>query len=169
VLQEVEMRAKTIWTLLLTGVAATAMAATVSAEDGLAGLKTKAELEQLATRLRSGELTGSQMLFRGEGRYSIDTSYFHEKRKAEPQVHVETDEIFLVLSGAAHVTLGGELTDKFLEDGQKNELRGTGIKGGTVRQVAPGDVVSIPRGTAHHVDPRGGYIIYMVIKIPGKK
>lgn len=156
--------------LLLVFIVATAAVASLTAQDSLApGVRTKADLEQLAKRLRSGDLTGSQMLFRGEGRYSVDTSYFHEKRKMEPQLHTETDEIFLVLSGGGELTLGGDLTNKFLEHGDKNEPRGSAIKGGTVRHVAPGDVVSIPRGTAHHVDAGEGYIIYMVIKIPGKK
>lgn len=109
------------------------------------------------------------MLFNGDGRYSIDSSYFHAKHKAEAQAHTEIDEIFVVLSGAAQVTLGGDLTDKFFQRGDKTQLRGTGIKGGTVRRVAQGDLVSIPRGTPHHVDPGEGYIVYMVIKIHGKQ
>lgn len=37
------MRTKMFWRLLLAGIAAAAMAATVSAQDGLAGVKTKAD------------------------------------------------------------------------------------------------------------------------------
>lgn len=162
------MKMKTVCRLLLVGIAMTALAVTVSAQDGLPGVKTKAELDKLANGLRSGELTGDHVLFSGDGRYTIDTSYFHAKHKATPQAHTEVDEIFVVLSGAAQVTLGGNLEGMFFERGDKTQLRGTGIKGGTVRRVAQGDLVSIPRGTPHHVDPGEGYIVYAVIKIHSK-
>jgi hypothetical protein len=75
----------------------------------------------------------------------------------------------VVLSGAAQLTLGGELEGKFFAKGDKNQPRGAGIKGGTTRRVAQGDLASIPQGTPHHVDPGDGYIVYMVIKIHGKQ
>jgi mannose-6-phosphate isomerase-like protein (cupin superfamily) len=163
------MRTKIICRLLLVGIAMTAVAATVSAQDGAPGVKTKAEMEELANGLRSGTLTGDHTLFSGGGRYTIDTSYFSASHKATAQAHIDTDEVFLVLSGSAQVTLGGELEGKFFAKGDKNQPRGTGIKGGTVRRVAQGDLVSIPQGTPHHVDSGEGYIVYAVIKIHGKQ
>ncbi|MBZ5512879.1 MAG: hypothetical protein LAN70_17165 [Acidobacteriia bacterium] len=160
------MRMTTICRLLLVGIFMTVMALTVSAQN-LPGVKTKAELEQLAKGLRSGEITKSQILFNGGDHYVVDTSYFHAKHKAEAQAHAETDEILLVLAGEAQLTLGGKIIDEHLKDGSKVEFRGTGIKGGKVFKVKPGDVVSVPRGTPHHVEPGEGYIVYMVIKIPG--
>jgi quercetin dioxygenase-like cupin family protein len=164
--EEIEMSTKTIWRLFLAVIAAVAMAATVSAQD-LPGVKTKAELEQLAKGLRSGEITKSQILFKGGDHYVVDTSYWHAKHKPEAQAHAETDEIILVLAGEAQLTLGGKIINEYLKDGSKVELRGTGIKGGTVYKVKPGDVVSVPRGTPHYFEPGEGYIVYMVIKIPG--
>lgn len=155
--------------LLLVGIFMTVMAATVSAQDAPPGVKTKAELEQLAAGLQSGDQKVSNVLFSGGGRYTIDTSYFSAKKKATPQAHIDTDEVFLVLSGAAQLTLGGDLEGKTFAKGDKNQPRGTGIKGGTVRRVAQGDLVSIPQGTPHHVDPGEGYIVYAVIKIHGKQ
>jgi mannose-6-phosphate isomerase-like protein (cupin superfamily) len=167
--QEAEMSLKKICRPLLVGVAMIAMAATVSAQAGAPGVKAKAELEQLAEGLRSGKLTGDHDLFSGGSRYTIDTSYFSANHKATAQAHVDTDEVFMVLSGSAQVTLGGELEGKFFAKGDKNQPRGTGIKGGTTWRVAQGDLVSIPQGTPHHVDPADGYIVYAVIKIHGKQ
>jgi mannose-6-phosphate isomerase-like protein (cupin superfamily) len=155
--------------LLLVAMAMAAMSAGLSAQEGAPGVKTKAELEQLADGLRSGKLTGDHDLFTGGNRYMIDTSYFSANHKATPQAHVDTDEVFLVLSGSAQLTLGGELEGKFFAKGDKNQPRGTGIKGGITWRVAQGDLVSIPQGTPHHVDPGEGYIVYAVIKIHGKQ
>ena len=162
------MMTMTICRLLLVGMALTATAM-VSAQDGPPGVKTKAELEQLAAGLRSGELSGDHVLFNGGDRYTIDTSSFSANKKAKPQAHMDTDEVFLVLSGSAQLTLGGELEGKTFAKGDKNQLRGTAIKGGTVRRVSEGDLVSIPQGTPHHVDPGDGHIVYAVIKIHGKQ
>jgi len=167
------MRVRANWRLFLAGVAASVMAGGVSSagEDGLAGVKSRAELEQLDVLLRAGAVPPevSRQLFKGEGAaYSIDTSYF-ANRVQTPQLHVLYDEVFVVLSGAATLRLGGELVDGKPHGGDPNEIRSPNMKGGATRTVATGDVISVPRGTVHQVNPGVGHIHYMVIKIMGRQ
>jgi mannose-6-phosphate isomerase-like protein (cupin superfamily) len=131
--------------------------------DKLAGVVTKAELDSLAAKLLSGELKGTQTLFDREGGpYKIYTSFI-QNRKGAADLHAGDDEIFLIISGAAQVTLGGEITDK--KATAENELRGSVIANGKVLSVTAGDMISIPRGTAHQMNPGTGHVLYVVIKM----
>ncbi len=167
------MRSRVAWGLWLAGLATSVLAASGSAfaaEDGFVGVKSRAELEQLDVLLRAGAVPPevSRQLFKREGAaYAIDTSYF-ANRVQTPQLHVQYDEVLVVLSGAATLRLGGELIDGKPHQGDPNEIRSPNMKGGITRTIATGDVVSVPRGTVHQVNPGVGHIHYMVIKIQGK-
>jgi len=160
------MSGKWIVGLFLVSACGLALAAfPAGAADELAGVKTKADIDALAAKLKAGELKGAQTLFAGEGgAYRVYTSFI-ENRKGAADLHGLDDEIFLVVSGSAEVTLGGEITDR--KSTAENEFRGTTIVGGTTRTVGPGDVISIPRGTAHQMNPGRGSIMYVVIKMTG--
>jgi mannose-6-phosphate isomerase-like protein (cupin superfamily) len=133
----------------------------------LTGVKTKAELDALVAKIRAGELTGPQMLFdEDKGGYQIYTS-FVQKRKGAADIHGIDDEVFLILSGSATATLGGDVVDKKATG--ENEYRGTTIAGGTAHAVAAGDLVSVPHGTAHQMDSGTGEVLYLVIKIKGRR
>lgn len=152
--------------VVILGVNADLPAQTKPSADGLRGIKTKAELEALVSKLRSGQLKGPQTLFEGDhGPYRIYTSYI-DNRKGVADIHAVDDEVFVVLSGSAQCTLGGDVADKKLI--QANEYRGAQIIGGVTRPVAAGDIVSAPRGTAHQMDPGAGHVLYVVIKMIGK-
>lgn len=135
--------------------------------DKLAGVKTKAEIDALVAKVLSGELKGAQNLFeRDKGPYRVYTSFI-DNRKGAADLHGADDEIFLIVKGAAEVTLGGEITDK--KSTAENEFRGSIIKGGTTTPVAAGDMISIPAGTAHQMNAGGGQVLYLVIKISGRR
>ena len=167
------MRARTIMRLMLSGIAAAAMAGGVGwagDDDGFAGVKSRQDLEQLDVLLRAGAVPPevSRQLFKREGAaYSIDTSYF-ANRVQTPQLHVLYDEILVVVSGAATLRLGGELIEGKPHGGDPNEIRSPNMKGGITRTVATGDMISVPRGTVHQVNPGVGHIHYIVIKVQGK-
>lgn len=153
--------------IVLAACALAVLAAQTAPLDKLAGVKTKAEIETLVAKVLSGELKGPQNLFeKDKGPYRIYTSFI-EKRKGAADLHGADDEIFLIVSGAAVVTLGGDITDK--KATAENEFRGSVIKGGTATPVAAGDMVSIPAGTAHQMDASGGQVLYLVIKIAGRR
>ncbi len=84
-------------------------------------------------------------------------------RKGAADLHGLDGEIFLVLSGAAQVALGGDITDGRAM--AANETRGTTIASGKTWSVGAGDLISIPRGVAHQMDPGRGRVLYVVIKI----
>ena len=153
--------------LVVLAASASLQAQSKPSAEGLRGIKSRAELESLVSKIRSGELKGPQPLFEGDqGPYRIYTSYI-DNRKGLADIHVADDEIFVVLSGSAQCTLGGDIADKKLDP--QNDYHGTQIVGGVTRPVAPGDIVSAPRGTAHQMDPGAGHILYVVIKIIGKR
>ncbi len=135
--------------------------------DPLAGVKSKAQIDALVAKVRSGELKGVQNLFdRDKGPYRVYTSFI-DNRKGAADIHAVDDEIFLIASGAAEVTLGGDITDK--KSTAENEFRGTIIKGGTATRVAVGDMISIPAGTAHQMNATGGQVVYLVIKFGARR
>jgi mannose-6-phosphate isomerase-like protein (cupin superfamily) len=134
--------------------------------EALRGVKTKADLDAIVAKLRSGEVKGPQALFEAnpQGPYRVYTSYI-DARKGLADIHPSDDEIFVVLSGSAQCTLGGDIPDKKLEG---RDYHGPAIAGGVTRTVAAGDIVSAPRGTAHQMDPGTGHVLYVVIKILGQ-
>ncbi len=136
-------------------------------QEKLAGVKKKADIDALVAKIRQGKLKRAQTLFEGEeGPYRIYTSYINN-RKGAADIHGIDHEVFLILSGSAEVTLGGEVTDK--KSTAENEFRGTLIVGGTTSSVGTGDIISIPSGTAHQMNPGTGHILYLVIKISGSQ
>lgn len=139
----------------------------IDQQNALAGVKKKADIDAIVAKLQQGELTGAQSLFSEEGSpYRVYTSYINNRRGAA-DLHVLDHEVFLVLSGDAEVTLGGEISDK--KNKTEYEIRGTTIVGGTTSRVAAGDIISIPSGTPHQMNPGTGHILYLVIKIFGPR
>ena len=43
--------------------------------------------------------------------------------------------------------------------------RGVGVTGARRHEIGPGDIVLIPRDTAHHIDPGTGKLGYLLMKI----
>src|SRR5687767_13912486 len=93
--------------VLLAGIVSAALAGSASAQapaphngksDALAGVKTRAEIEQIDVLARAGAVPPelSRELFARDGAaYSIDTSYF-ANRVQTPQLHLTYDEVFVV-------------------------------------------------------------------------
>lgn len=152
--------------VVILGVTVALPAQTKPGEDALRGVKSKADLETIVAELRSGELKGPQALFEAapRGPYRVYTSYI-DNRKGLADIHTTDDEIFVVLSGSAQCTLGGDIPGKKLEG---RDYHGPQVVGGVTRPVAAGDIVSAPRGTAHQMDPGSGHVLYVVIKIFGQ-
>ena len=88
----------------------------------------------------------------------------HEKDVAASQaeVHDGTDDIFIFLEGTATLTLGGKLESP--TQNQEGEWRASAITGGKDFKVGKGDVIVVPRGTAHRRTTPGQEVTLMVIK-----
>ncbi|HSR49288.1 MAG TPA: hypothetical protein VLV83_00585 [Acidobacteriota bacterium] len=66
------------------------------------------------------------------------------------------------LEGKAVLLTGGQVVEaKVTEPGQ---VRGTGIEGGTISHLKPGDAVVIPAGTPHQFTEVEGPFLYFVVK-----
>src|SRR6516165_3011408 len=61
-------------------------------------------------------------------------------------VHEKEAEMFYVIDGSATLVTGGKLTS---ESRNGDNLTGTGIEGGSPRNVAKGDFIIVPENTAH--------------------
>lgn len=97
----------------------------------------------------------------------------HASRRTEPgliEVHEYETDVVYVLEGEATLVTGGRLLDgKVTAPG---EIRGSQLEGGSVRQLAPGDVVVVPRGVPHWFREIGkAPFLYFVVKpiaaVPG--
>ena len=67
-------------------------------------------------------------------------------------------------SGVAH--LGGTIVNA--EEAVPGEIRGTGVTGARKHELGPGDIVLIPRNTAHYVVPTSEKLGYNLVKVWGQ-
>ena len=123
-----------------------------------AGLKdmTKTLVSQM-----NGRTTATQALA-SYGDYSFMLA--HREASGDAELHATKVDVFVVQSGEATLTVGGELVDA--KSTRPGETIGASIKGGVEKILAPGDVVTIPAKTAHQlkIDP-GKEFTYFVVKI----
>ncbi len=79
------------------------------------------------------------------------------------EVHQTCDDLYFVRMGTARAWLDGRLVEgKEVEPG---EIRGTGLKSAREFAIAAGDMVTVPRNTVHHMDPGGGRLGYLLVKV----
>lgn len=90
----------------------------------------------------------------------------HASRREAPgqvEIHQEDTDIIHVLSGSATFVTGGVLADGKMTG--PGEIRGRTVQGGTTRTIKPGDVLVVPRGTAHWFKEVKGPLTYYVVKV----
>jgi mannose-6-phosphate isomerase-like protein (cupin superfamily) len=81
----------------------------------------------------------------------------------EVELHWRMNDIFVVKSGRATVTLGGRIEHN--HETAPSEWRGGEIIGGTKHELSAGDLLLIPAGVPHQVIvPAGGTFTYFAIK-----
>ena len=84
-------------------------------------------------------------------------------RSGQGELHVNADDIFFVISGAATLVTGGAIVNPKGDV----EVRGDSVRGGNSAQLRPGDVVHIPHSTPHQVLVKAGNnVVYIVVKVP---
>jgi mannose-6-phosphate isomerase-like protein (cupin superfamily) len=84
---------------------------------------------------------------------------------AEAEVHMAFNDIYVVKSGHAKITIGGTVTGN--RETAPTEWRGGDISGGTDYSLAPGDVLFIPAGVPHKtmVSSKDA-LTYVLVKTP---
>jgi mannose-6-phosphate isomerase-like protein (cupin superfamily) len=90
----------------------------------------------------------------------------HASRREGPgmaEVHTRDTDIAYVLQGSATLVTGGTAVD--LKPTGPEELRGSGIQGGDIRELQPGDVVIIPNGIPHWFKNVSLPFLYYVVKV----
>jgi mannose-6-phosphate isomerase-like protein (cupin superfamily) len=91
----------------------------------------------------------------------------HRVRPGEVEVHLKMNDVFFMQQGHAMITIGGRV-----EGGRvsaPDERRGGILTGGTVKRLAPGDMLFIPAGVPHITAPDGpGEIQYGVVKVEAR-
>lgn len=89
-----------------------------------------------------------------EYRASIGPAALHEKEV----------EMFYVVEGSGTLVTGGKLTNE--KRNNADNLGGTGIEGGNVREVAKGDFFFVPANTPHWFSKINGTLVLMSLHGP---
>lgn len=88
----------------------------------------------------------------------------HRDGRGDAEYHAMYEDVMFVEAGHGTLTYGGTMVHP--RDTAPNEKRASSIQGGMEKQLAPGDVVTIPARTPHWVTPTaGGTIDYFVLKV----
>jgi mannose-6-phosphate isomerase-like protein (cupin superfamily) len=107
---------------------------------------------------KTEELTG------GEG-VQLRVAIQHEKNRADAaaELHDASDDVYYVLEGSATLILGGKLEAP--REAQPGEWRSPRIVGGKEFEVKKGDLIIVPRGTAHQRTTAGKDFMMILIKV----
>jgi mannose-6-phosphate isomerase-like protein (cupin superfamily) len=88
----------------------------------------------------------------------------HNGKPSPWESHETADQICFVRHGTAQASLDGFIVDaKLTAPGQ---IRGSGVIGASQFTIGPGDIVWIPRNTAHFIDPGSGKVGYFLVGLP---
>jgi len=78
-------------------------------------------------------------------------------------VHQTCDDLYFVRMGTARAEIDGTLIQG--KEDPPGEIRGTGVTGAREFHIAPGDMLVIPRNTAHFMDPGSVKLGYLLVKV----
>jgi mannose-6-phosphate isomerase-like protein (cupin superfamily) len=79
------------------------------------------------------------------------------------EVHQTCDDLYFMRLGIARAQLDGTRVNG--KDDSPGEIRGTGVTGSRSFTIGPGDMVVIPRNTAHFMDPGSNKLGYLLVKV----
>ena len=79
------------------------------------------------------------------------------------EVHRGCADIYFLKIGTAAAELGGQIRNA--KEESPGEPRGDGVDGSRHHAVGPGDIVLIPRNTAHHMTPTSAKLGYVLLKV----
>ena len=88
----------------------------------------------------------------------------HREGDGSAEVHETQVDILIVESAEATLVVGGTMVAP--KTIKPNEVRGTSIEGGEIKQLVPGDVIHIPAKVPHQLKIASGKTFtYLVIKV----
>jgi mannose-6-phosphate isomerase-like protein (cupin superfamily) len=93
---------------------------------------------------------------------------FNLRRETAPEpdatAHGKKADLYLIRSGEATLTTGGQLINPKPPSGAEGDVDGSGIRNGTARVVKTGDVVFIPPGVAHQITAVNGEVQFLLFR-----
>jgi mannose-6-phosphate isomerase-like protein (cupin superfamily) len=91
----------------------------------------------------------------------------HREGDGMAELHETQTDIMIVESGKATLIVGGTMVSP--KTVKPNEVRGSSIEGGEVKELAPGDIIHIPAKVPHQLKIADGTnFTYLVIKVDVK-
>jgi mannose-6-phosphate isomerase-like protein (cupin superfamily) len=125
---------------------------------------TRAELEAKANatapHMDAHKLSDATLATAGNHRFLVS----HREAPGQSEYHATESDIAYIVSGEATLTYGGKMINP--QTTAPNEMRGSGIEGGSNRTLRPGDVVVIPPKVPHQLSPEKGKTFdYFVVKV----
>lgn len=123
------------------------------------------DLKQLAQKLtaqskKEGGFAGETLTRYGNHL----TMLAHRERTGSSEVHEKVNDVFVIVDGDCSLLTGGKMVNP--KTTATNEIRGSGIQGGTSRKLGVGDIVHISAGVPHQVVlAPGHHITYFVVKV----
>ena len=123
-----------------------------------------AELKGMQQKL-AAKVDGAKFASQPLARYANhNTMLAHREGNGQAELHKTDADLFVVQSGAATLVVGGKIVSS--KESAANEVRGTGIEGGTKHALGAGDIVHIPANTPHQLQVEAGKeFTYFVLKV----
>jgi mannose-6-phosphate isomerase-like protein (cupin superfamily) len=91
----------------------------------------------------------------------------HREGDGSAELHQTQADIIVVEEGEAMLIVGGTMVSP--KTVKPNEVRGSSIEGGEVKQLGPGDVLHIPANVPHQLKiTPGAKFTYLVVKVDKK-
>jgi beta-galactosidase beta subunit len=129
-------------------------------------LFSSSDLKQIAAKL-AAESKRKGGGFAGETltRYGNNlTMMAHREATGSSELHKKDADVFFVVEGDCSIVTGGKMLKP--QNTQPNEVRGTGIEGGTKQKLSLGDVIHTQPNTPHQMLIAPGHsITYFVVKV----
>ena len=127
-------------------------------------VQTKKQVGDIQRVLAGQSGNKNQDIVSGAGNQTRVAVFHDEKRENDVvEVHDAADDIYVVLDGEATLLLGGTVNEA--KEISVGEWRGKSSTGGTNVRIKKGDVVFIPRGTAHQRTVAGKDFTMILIKV----
>lgn len=114
-----------------------------------------------ATQVSTSFSSGAVLVDGNDRNYMVHTSRRDKPGLAE--VHALDTDIIYVIEGKATIVTGGTVTNA--KQIEPNELRGSQIEGGDLRQLSKGQVIVVPANTPHWFKEVNGEFLYYTIKV----
>lgn len=126
------------------------------------------ELLQLAKQMRKeAKKSGGPEASPIEKHLDSSTILAYRSKDGKGELHEQTEDVFVVLQGAATLVTGGTITNPVTT--APGEIRGAAVQQGSRKDLREGDIAHIPAGVPHQVlVPPGGSFTYFVVKVPLK-